>query len=331
MAKKPKSIIYIMGALVIWLLLILTFQFLVSMNQIQQYSRTTSTSPKIALLLEGPTYDQAWNSTALQSMYQLQDKYKFELEIVKEIDKNKIEKVASNLAAAKFDLVIGHGIIFSSPFDAIAPSYPDTRFVTLNGEVNHPNQTVIKFDMEPAGYVIGKLSTLMTKTNKVGFIVTNMPNDMPLLAGLKRGVAESSPKTTAIIKIIPDYNDQEAAIHASKELIAENVDVIYSAGDSINLTVITVAQKHDILSIGYISDQRFIAPNHVITSLMQDVNQVYTNLIDQFLFDQLPNGIVNYGLREGVNHLGPYGPMVSDEVKLEMTKTIDQLTRTSTP
>lgn len=326
--EQSKGFVYIIGALVIWLLLLLTFQFLLNMKQIQEFTRKNVAEHQIALILEGPTFDQAWNSAALQTMYKLQDKYHFDLEIVQEVDRHKIKAVASNLADSGYDLIMGHGIVFSEPFTEVAAIYPNTRFVTLNGTAHYPNQTVIQFDMEPAGYIIGKLATLMSKTKTVGFIVADMPNDKPLAKGLERGVKETDPSARALIKFIPDYNDTKAAVKAARNLMIEHkADVIYSAGDSINLQVINEVQKRNVLAIGYISDQRFLAPNHVISSLVQDVEQIYTTLIEQYLQKKLQSGTVLYGLNENVNCLGPYGKMVPVSVQMEMNHTIEKLKR----
>lgn len=326
--EQSKGFVYIIGALVIWLLLLLTFQFLLNMKQIQEFTRKSVAEHQIALILEGPTYDQAWNSAALQTMYKLQDKYHFDLEIVQEVDRKKIKTVATDLAESGYDLIMGHGIVFSDPFTEVAVNYPKTRFVTLNGTATYPNQTVIQFDMEPAGYIIGKLATLMSKTKTVGFIVADMPNDKPLANGLKRGAMETDPSVKALLTFIPDYNDTEAAVKAARNLMIEhNADVIYSAGDSINLQVINEVQKRNVLAIGYISDQRFLAPNHVISSLVQDVQQIYTTLIEQYLQEKLQSGTVLYGLNENVNCLGPYGKMVPISVQLEMNRTIERLKR----
>lgn len=327
MTKLTQRFPLIFGLLVAGLLLLITSQFIVSMKQIQQVTQSQITTDviRVALLLEGPTYDQGWNSSALESLRELQKKYGFSLEIANNLTSEQITTVARAYAANDYDLIFGHGVIFSNPFTAIAPYYPNTRFVSFNGEAIHPNQTTIRYDMKPAGYIVGKLAALMSKNHKVGYIVTDKPTEYAQVEGFKQGASETDETTLVEVAKVPDFNDVTSAIKAVHELIDKGVDVIYTTGDSYNLAVITEAQRANIFAVGYIADQRYIAPNHVLASLIQDVGQVYRTLAAQYFQYNLPAGTVTYGIPEGVNYLSPMGMMVPPKVQDQINQDLRNL------
>ncbi len=313
--------------LVAGLLLLITSQFLISMTHLKAINERGHSTDKlrVALLLEGPTYDQGWNSSALESLKELQQRYGFSLEVANNLKPDQVKAAATKYAANDYDLILGHGVIFSEPFTQVASSYPNTRFVSFNGEAPYPNQTTIRYDMKPAGFLVGTLAAKMTRSGKVGYILVDKPPEFAQAKGFQEGVQKASPKAEVIIGKVPDFNDIENAVRTTREMIARGVDVIYTTGDSFNLGVITEAQRSKVYTIGYIADQRFIAPDYVLVSMLQDVRQCYRIIMEQFMQNKLPSGKVMYGLGEGVNRLSPFGPMVPQKIREEIDKELKLL------
>lgn len=320
------------AGLVVGLLLLITSQFLTSMKHLRELNEQGSTTEKlrVALLLEGPSYDQGWNSSALESITEMQKRFGFSLEIANHIKPDQITAVAEKFASNDYDLILGHGVIFSEPFSSVALKYPHSHFVSFNGKAPHQNQTTIRYDMKPAGRLVGMLAAKMSKTNKVGYILVDKPPEMAQAKGFREGVKKASPKAKVIVETVPDFNDSKNAVKATQQMIAQGVDVIYTTGDSFNLEVITEAQRAKVYTIGYIADQRYIAPDYVLTSLIQDVRQCYRIILEQYVDNKLPSGEVIYGLAEGVNRLSPFGPMVPDSIREEITREVKQLTKPHT-
>ncbi|MGN7469512.1 BMP family ABC transporter substrate-binding protein [Brevibacillus sp. SAFN-007a] len=326
---KLKPFFALFTVLVVGLLLLITSQFITSMKHldaVMNERRPSSEILRVALLLEGPTYDQGWNSSAMESITEMQKRFGFSLEIANNLKPEQILNAAQKYAANDYDLILGHGVIFSEPFTRVAPRYPQTRFVSFNGEAPHPNQTTIRYDMKPAGQLVGMLAAKMSRTRKVGYIVVDKPPEMAQVEGFREGVRKVSPKTEVVIGKVADFNDIDRAVQKTREMIARGVDVIYTTGDSFNLAVITEAQRAKVYTIGYIADQRYMAPDYVLASLVQDVRQCYRIILEQYTAGRLPSGKVVYGLAEGVNHLSPFGPMVPPEVREDLEREWQLLT-----
>ncbi|ELK39432.1 MULTISPECIES: BMP family ABC transporter substrate-binding protein [Brevibacillus] len=326
---KLKPFFALFTALVVGLLLLITSQFITSMKHLEEVMNERGPSSdilRVALLLEGPTYDQGWNSSAMESITEMQKRFGFSLEIANNLKPEQIMNVAQKYAASDYDLILGHGVIFSEPFTRVALQYPHTRFVSFNGEAPHPNQTTIRYDMKPAGKLVGMLAAKMSRARKVGYILVDKPPELAQAEGFREGVKKVSPKTEVVIGKVSDFNDIENAVQKTREMIARGVDVIYTTGDSFNLAVITEAQRAKVYTIGYIADQRYIAPDYVLASLVQDVRQCYRIILEQYMAGRLPSGKVVYGLAEGVNHFSPFGPMVPPEIREDIERELQRLT-----
>ncbi|MDH6350653.1 MULTISPECIES: BMP family ABC transporter substrate-binding protein [Brevibacillus] len=322
---KLKPFFALFTFLVVGLLLLITSQFFTSMKHLDEVINDRGPSSEIlrvALLLEGPTYDQGWNSSAMESITEMQKRFGFSLEIANNIKADQITNVAQKYAANDYDLILGHGVIFSEPFTSVARKYPQTRFISFNGEAPHSNQTTIRYDMKPAGQLVGMLAAKMSRTGKVGYILVDKPPEMAQAEGFRAGVKKAAPNAEIVIGKVSDFNDIENAVQKTREMIAHGVDVIYTTGDSFNLAVITEAQRSKVYTIGYIADQRYIAPDYVLASLVQDVRQCYRIIFEQYMADRLPSGKVVYGLAEGVNHFSPFGPMVPPEVRADIEREL---------
>lgn len=323
MVKQNQKFLFLIGFSVTAFVLLLTFIFWLGVKVL--FPSDDSKPLRVALLLQGPTYDQGWNSSAVISLTRLKDTYGFELEIASDLQPGQYAVTASSYGEKGFDLVFGHGNVFSDPFVQVAGKYPKTRFVTLNGRAVYPNQTAILHNMEPAGYLVGKLSALMSKSKKVGFIYVDKPHEEKLKQGFLNGVRETDPNVEAVLRGVSSYYDVEHALEAAHSMIKQGVDVIFTAGDSYNFPVIAACQEANIYAIGYITDQRYMAPNHVLASLIQDVGQIYNNTMQDFVNNRLPSGEITYALQGGVNRLSSFGPMVPQHVQEEMLKTIHRL------
>lgn len=319
--------------LVVGLLLLITSQFLTSMKHLQVINEQGHSSEKlrVALLLEGPTYDQGWNSSALESITEIQKRFGFSLEIANNLKPDQIKEVAAKFASNDYDLIIGHGGIFSEPFIQVAASYPKTRFVSFNGEAPYPNLTTIRYDMKPAGHLVGMLAAKMSKSRKVGYILVDKPPEFAQVIGFQEGVKATSPQTRVIVGKVSNFSDIPAAVHVTRQMIEQGVDVIYTTGDSFNLEVITEAQRAKVYTIGYIADQRYIAPDYVLASLLQDVGQCYRIIMEQFIQNKLPSGKVMYGLAEGVNRMSPFGTMVPQKIREEIGQELKRLIQQPVP
>lgn len=183
--------------------------------------------------------------------------------------------------------------------NTVAPDFPDTKFVLIDGVAEQPNVRSIIFAEHEGSYLVGMMAALASKSNTVGF-VGGM--DIPLIrkfgCGYAEGVKAVNPDATVIANMTGStgaaWNDPVKGGELAKSQISQGADVIFAAAGGTGLGVLQAAADGGILSIGVDSNQNYLHPGKVLTSMLKRVdNAVY----DSFKAgDAVEAGVVNMDL-----------------------------------
>lgn len=98
------------------------------------------------------------------------------------------------------------------------------------------------------------------------------------MQGFFEGVKDTNSNIKVHIRSVFDWYDQQRAMLLFNDLLKENIDIVYPAGDGFNIPIILEAKKQDIYAIGYVSDQYEVAPGTVLTSTVQDIEK-FTSIL----------------------------------------------------
>src|ERR1019366_761529 len=82
----------------------------------------------VALLLSGVITDGGWSQLAFDGLKDLKARYGFKTAYAENIGIAQMDQVTRGYSDDGFDLIIGHGVEFSSTFLEVAPDYPSQRF-----------------------------------------------------------------------------------------------------------------------------------------------------------------------------------------------------------
>ncbi len=217
--------------------------------------------------------------------------------------------------------VVMVGFAFADALSQVADDYPDTKFVIIDMVVDKPNVRSVVFNEHEGSYLVGMLAAMASKTGKVGFIGGM---DIPLIrkfaCGYAQGVKAVNPEAEVISNMTGTtpaaWNDPVKGSELAKAQIAQGADVIYAAAGGTGVGVLQTAADEGILSIGVDSNQNYLHPGKVLTSMLKRVdNAVYQALKDGpdmetgFTVMGLANGGVDYALDEY------NAPLISAEMK----------------
>ncbi|HWV02612.1 MAG TPA: BMP family ABC transporter substrate-binding protein [Devosia sp.] len=211
------------------------------------------------------------------------------------------EQAVRKFAQAGYSPIVVTGFSFADTLNKVAPDFPKIHFVQIDSVVDQPNVESVVYKSNDASYLAGVLAAKTSKTGKVGF-VGGM--DIPLIhaffCGYKEGFMATNPKgqvfenytgTTAAA-----WNDPVGAGELAKADFDKGADIVYAAAGASGLGVIQAAKDAGKMSIGVDSNQNYIAPGSVLTSVLKRVdNTVY----DAFKNDaSFKGGTVVSGLAE---------------------------------
>ena len=194
------------------------------------------------------------------------------------------------------------GFAFATALEEVAGDYPDTKFQIIDMVVDAPNVRSVVFAEEQGSYLVGMAAAMASKTGTIGFIGGM---DIPLIRNFACGYAQGAKAANADITVLSNmtgttpaaWNDPVKGSELTLAQKSQGADVVYAAAGGTGVGVLQTAADNDMLSIGVDSNQNYLHPGKVLTSMMKRVdNAVY----DAFTAgDALESGFNVMGLNNG--------------------------------
>jgi len=173
--------------------------------------------------------------------------------------------------------IVMAGFSFATPLAEVAPDYPDTTFVIIDGVVDAPNVRSVIFSEHEGSYLVGMLAAMASESGTVGFIGGM---DIPLIRKFGCGYAQGVKAVNADATVIANmtgttpaaWNDPVRGSELTLAQIGQGADVVYAAAGGTGVGVLQTAADQDILSIGVDANQNYLHPGEVLTSMLKRVD-----------------------------------------------------------
>ena len=220
------------------------------------------------------------------------------------------EQALRRFAEAGSNPIVMTGFAFGNVLAEVAPDYPDTKFAIIDMVVDQPNVRSVVFNEHEGSYLVGMMAAMASKSNTVGFIGGM---DIPLIrkfaCGYAQGVLAANADATVVANMTGTtpaaWNDPVKGSELTKAQISQGADVVYAAAGGTGVGVLQTAADEGILSIGVDSNQNYLHPGKVLTSMMKRVdNAVYQAMTDGpdmetgFNVMGIANGGIGYAMDE---------------------------------
>jgi basic membrane protein A and related proteins len=197
-------------------------------------------------------------------------------------DEAQREQALRSLAEAGANPVVMTGFAFGDVLAKVAPDYPDTKFAIIDMVVDQPNVKSVVFTEDQGSYLVGMMAGMASKTNTVGFIGGM---DIPLIrrfgCGYAQGVLAAKPDATVVLNMTGTtpsaWNDPVKGAELAKAQKSQGADVIFAAAGGTGVGVLQAAADEGILSIGVDSNQNYMHPGSVLTSMLKRVDVAVYN------------------------------------------------------
>ena len=192
------------------------------------------------------------------------------------------EQALRRLAEEGANPIVMTGFAFGDVLNQVAPDFPDTKFAIIDMVVDQPNVKSVVFTEDQGSYLVGMMAAMASKTNTVGFIGGM---DIPLIrrfgCGYAQGVLAVNPDAKVILNMTGTtpsaWNDPVKGSELAKAQKSQGADVIYAAAGGTGVGVLQTAADEGILSIGVDSNQNYMHPGSVLTSMMKRVDVAVYN------------------------------------------------------
>jgi basic membrane protein A len=293
---------------------------------------------KVGLVLDkGGKDDKSFNSSAFEGAKRAEKELGIELKYVEATDINAIDNLIRSLAAKDYDLIIGIGFAQTEALKKVALQFPHKKFALVDGQIDpkeRPNVRSLLFEEHEGAYLVGALAAMKTlelnkSASKVGFLGGM---DVPLIRRFALGYEAGVKKIKSSMEVVRNFvgvSDEAWANPAKAKELAlsqyrNGVEVIFAAAGASNHGVFDAAEDAKKLAIGVDSNQNWIKPGLILTSMLKRVDVAVFETIKAAQENKFSGGIVRFGLADkGVDYvLDSYNEKL---VSLDQRKTLEKL------
>ena len=259
----------------------------------------------------GGKFDKSFNEAAFNGAQRWADETGGSFREIELQSEAQREQALRRFAEAGANPIVMAGFAFADALSQVAGDYPDTKFAVIDVNwLDFPNVRGIGFAEHEGSYLVGMMAAKASKSGTVGFIGGM---DIPLIrkfaCGYAQGVVAVNPDATVVANMTGTtpaaWNDPVKGSELTKAQISQGADVVYAAAGGTGVGVLQTAADEGILSIGVDSNQNYLHPGKVLTSMLKRVdNAVYDafkagDALEMGNFTMgLSNGGVGYALDE---------------------------------
>jgi basic membrane protein A and related proteins len=200
-----------------------------------------------------------------------------------------------------FNVVYAIGFLMGLDLDQVAKQNPGQRYAIIDAVVDDPNVVSLTFREQDGSFLAGALAAMMTKTHRIAFLGGQ---DIPLIekfyAGYAAGAREIDPSIRIDVKYAGNFDDVAAGQELANILFDGGDDIIYTAAGKVGLGAIDAvkARSGDYI-IGVDSDQDYLAPGKILTSMVKKVDVAVFDVAKSIADGRPMHGHVIFGLKDG--------------------------------
>ncbi|HRO10561.1 BMP family ABC transporter substrate-binding protein [Amaricoccus sp.] len=187
------------------------------------------------------------------------------------------EQALRRFAERGHNPVITNGFSYGSAMETVSQEFPDTDFVVIDTVVEQPNVRSVVFNEHEGSYLVGVLAAMASKTGKVGFVGgMDIPLIQKFACGYVQGVKATNPDAEVFQAMTGTtgaaWNDPVRGGELAKSQIDRGADVVYHAAGGTGIGVLQAAADAGVYGIGVDSNQNYLHPGHVLTSMLKRVD-----------------------------------------------------------
>jgi basic membrane protein A len=271
---------------------------------------------KVALVMPGSIADQGYNAAAYAGLQAIEEELGAETAYTEMVPIAEYEEAFRDYAAQGYDIVIGHGFEFGDPIEIVAPEYPDTKFLVVNGIVAGENYASLLHQNHQTAFVCGYIAARMSETGKLGAIGGfAYPVIVQQLEAYRLGAEYADPDTKVTIAYLDTWDDIALGKEATLAQISAGADCVFHVADAAGLGVIQACEEQGVWAIGFAYDQNAVAPDTVITSTVIDYQKMLVDAVREVRDGTFEfNKVHDYGLDSGVIRVADYHGLVPDDI-----------------
>lgn len=265
----------------------------------------SAADPKYAVVYDaGGKFDKSFNQSASEGAERFKKETKINYIEVQVGSETQTEQVLRNLARKKIDMIAAIGFAQGQAVQNVAKEFPNTKFVLIDGVATGNNVSSVLFKEQEGSYLVGVAAAMASKTKKIGFVGGI---DIPLIRAFACGYVQGAKALDAKVDVTQNmvgttasaWNDPAKGGELARSQFERGVDVVFAAAGGSGMGTLQTAKEKGKLAIGVDSNQNYLYPGTMLTSMVKRVDVAIYDSFMQLKNGTWKGGLVNKGLKEG--------------------------------
>ena len=278
----------------------------------------------------GKVDDKSFNQSTWEGVQKTkEDGIADQVQYIETTDSKDYDKNISTFGDAGYDVIVTVGFGMGEATVAAAGKYPNVKFIGVDQFQAEAvaNVAGLNFPEDNAGFLVGALAAMMSKSGKIGSICGTdaVPPVWRFGEGYRAGAAYIDPAVEVTVVYHSDvgfdktFTDPEWGAATANSMIDKGVDVIFGAGGKTGNGAVTAAAQRGVYAIGVDTDQYYTLPEaapRLLSSAMKLLSPGTYDLVKLAKEGNFPSG--NYFGSAGYAPFHDLENEVPAEVKAKM-------------
>ena len=214
------------------------------------------------------------------------------------------EQGMRKMAQRGANVIVCVGFAQADACDKVAKEFPNTKFSIIDvGWLDNANMRQYVFNEHEGSFLVGALAAMASKTGKVGF-VGGM--DIPLIRKFACGYVQGAKAVNSKVEVYQNmtgttpaaWNDPAKGSELAKSQFDRGADVVYAAAGGTGAGVYQAAADSGMLAIGVDSNQNYMHPGTMLTSMLKRVDLATYETFMDVKSGNFSSGVKVLGLAE---------------------------------
>ena len=241
--------------------------------------------------------DKSFNDMMVEGMEKAKKDLNSQYVVIQPRSVSEFQSALARAAGQGFDIIIGSSFDMIGPMKEVAKAFPNQKFglVDVGPEPIAPNvvSTVTK-DWE-GSFLVGYIAAKTSKTGTIGFVGGK---DIPIIhrffVGYYYGAKMANPNVNVLESYTGSFTDPAGGKEYTLALINQKSDINFAVAGATSAGVIDAAKGSNTFAIGVDSNQNYMAPGHVLTSMVKRVDTQAYDMIKSVVEGKFQGGAVKY-------------------------------------
>jgi len=251
----------------------------------------------------GGKFDKSFNQGVYDGVERFKEESGIEYREFEVTNETQREQAIRRMAQRGANPILGVGFAQAGPMETVAKEFPDVKFTLIDGIVDLPNVQSVVFKEQEGSFLVGVLAALASESEMVGF-VGGM--DIPLIRRFACGYEQGAKHASASVDVVQNmtgttpsaWNDPGRGSELAKGQFDRGVDVVYAAAGGTGIGVYQAAKDGGKMAIGVDSNQNYLHPGTMLTSMLKRVDVAAYNAFKQAQEGTWEPGLQVLGLAE---------------------------------